>query len=419
MKISAQSLDAPTGADDVNRLADALAADLGADPDFVVIQATEPLASPAYTRMLEAAFPRAALIGATSCRGVMTHQGLSGFGAGALAIWGLSDPAGAYGAACRPLTDDEDPADSAVAALEAALAQADRDGELPDAVWLQATPGDEDRIVAALSRHLGDGAPILGGSAADEEIAGRWRVFSRGCGGESCVGVAVLFPSTPVSTTFQSGFAPTDLSGVVTAAEGRRILEIDGRPAAEVFDAWTGGLISGVRRLGGGGVLAETALAPIGVEVGRMRGRAADAALGAPYYRLIHPERVTAEDGLATFAEVAVGERVRLMCGSQSSLIARAGIVAEDAMDWGGLSADQVAGALGVYCAGCMLSLESGDAAERPARKRPIEQARVGLADALGGAPFLTAFTFGEQGCFLGGENRHGNLMVSQLIFSA
>ncbi len=38
------------------------------------------------------------------------------------------------------------------------------------------------------------------------------------------------------------------------------------------------------------------------------------------------------------------------------------------------------------------------------------------LNDALDGHPFLGSFTFGEQGCFIGGENRHGNLMISVLL---
>ncbi len=46
------------------------------------------------------------------------------------------------------------------------------------------------------------------------------------------------------------------------------------------------------------------------------------------------------------------------------------------------------------------------------------EEVVQGLRDALPGVPFLGAFTFGEQGCFVGGENRHGNLMISVLLFS-
>jgi len=39
------------------------------------------------------------------------------------------------------------------------------------------------------------------------------------------------------------------------------------------------------------------------------------------------------------------------------------------------------------------------------------------VSAALGGAPFLGTFTFGEQGPILGAGNRHGNLMISCIIF--
>jgi hypothetical protein len=36
----------------------------------------------------------------------------------------------------------------------------------------------------------------------------------------------------------------------------------------------------------------------------------------------------------------------------------------------------------------------------------------------LPGVPFLTILTFGEQGFLHGGDNYHGNLMISAMLFS-
>jgi hypothetical protein len=47
-----------------------------------------------------------------------------------------------------------------------------------------------------------------------------------------------------------------------------------------------------------------------------------------------------------------------------------------------------------------------------------MDQVVDGVNQSLGGKPFLGSFTFGEQGCFAGGENRHGNLMISVLVFT-
>ncbi|MEM1349490.1 MAG: hypothetical protein AAGI01_13085, partial [Myxococcota bacterium] len=42
-----------------------------------------------------------------------------------------------------------------------------------------------------------------------------------------------------------------------------------------------------------------------------------------------------------------------------------------------------------------------------------------GVDKNLGGRPFLGTFTFGEQGRMLDGGSRHGNLMLTVLLFYA
>lgn len=65
-----------------------------------------------------------------------------------------------------------------------------------------------------------------------------------------------------------------------------------------------------------------------------------------------------------------------------------------------------VAGGLVIYCAGCRLAV--GD---------ELDAVRQQLNEAFDGAPNVAAFTFGEQGCLLGGENHHDNLMISAAVF--
>jgi hypothetical protein len=62
-------------------------------------------------------FPDAALLGGTSCAGVMSAGKL--WGAESIGLLVIGDDAGDYGAAARPLGDD--PAGAAEAALRAAL----------------------------------------------------------------------------------------------------------------------------------------------------------------------------------------------------------------------------------------------------------------------------------------------------------
>lgn len=46
-----------------------------------------------------------------------------------------------------------------------------------------------------------------------------------------------------------------------------------------------------------------------------------------------------------------------------------------------------------------------------------MDRVVAGVNAALGGAPFIGAFTFGEQGPLIDAGNRHGNLMISCVVF--
>jgi hypothetical protein len=81
--------------------------------------------------------------------------------------------------------------------------------------------------------------------------------------------------------------------------------------------------------------------------------------------------------------------------------------VAKAAVDRGGFAADAILGAVVVYCAGCMMTVQDR-----------LPDVVAELNNSLGGKPFIGIFTFGEQGCLLDGHASHGNLMISSLVFA-
>jgi hypothetical protein len=325
--------------------------------------------------------------------GIMTEAGAAIDGG--LGLLGVRDREGSYGIGMAAL--DEDPAAAAGEALRRAIANAEREGELPALVWISAAPGHEERCIAGLERVIGGGVPIVGGSAADDAVAGAWYLVGSEASSSAAIVVSVLYPSTALYSAFGSGYAACDRRGRASAAEGRTLLAIDGRPAAQVYDEWTGGAITAALREGGS-VLASTTSFPLARRVG--------AAQGVDYHRLAHPESVSPEGGLRLFADVEVGDELVLMRGTSEALSERAGRVADDTLTLARCSNDAIAGALVIFCAGCMLAV-----------REQLDEVVEGLRRSLGAAPFLGAFTFGEQGCFLGGENRHGNLMISVTMF--
>ncbi|MEM6480703.1 MAG: FIST N-terminal domain-containing protein [Pseudomonadota bacterium] len=331
--------------------------------------------------------------GATSCLGAMSNAGPTK----GIAAFAIEDSAGAYGSALVAFNDS--PQDAAAEATRKALLAADRLGERPDLVWVSSTPGVEEDILAGIEGVIGTDTPIIGGSAADNSVAGGWFVFNGAVRAGAGVVVSVLFPSTPVSFAYQSGYSPTEKSGIVTKCDGRRLLELDGRPALEVYSEWTGGTVANIDKPEDSrAILSESTMWPLGREISQVGE--------VPFFLLAHPAVGDGTGAIDLFANVAEGERLTLMTGTQHSLIERAGRVAALAHATAPGPDREVAGALMIYCGGCMLSVQDR-----------LSDVAAGVNTALDGAPFLGAFTFGEQGALLKAGNRHGNLMISCVVF--
>jgi len=402
MKIAVAGRDGRLDVADVDMAFRQVQEELGAEPDLVMAWHSAPLGQIVHDRLRHLAPPRR-LIGASSCRGALSNAGHHGGSTDGLVVWGLSDPDGDYGTASAPL--GQDPEKAGRAAFQDALAAADRPGELPALVWVHSTPGSEEAVLAGIDSETGGAAPVAGGTAADNEISGDWFNFTSDDIGGDQVSVAVLFPSTDITFSFHSGYSPTNVTGTATAVDGRVVHQIDGRPAAEVYNEWTGGAIAAA--LGDDvedrSVLADSTMHPLGVQVGEVR---LSAERQIPYHSLLHPERVTEDGGLALFAEVESGQELVLMTGDATSLVNRAANVSTLAQRHDSDDRTAIAGGLVIYCAGCMLAVES-----------EMGQVAATLDASIDGAPFGGAFTFGEQGCMVGGENQHGNLMVSVVLF--
>jgi hypothetical protein len=323
----------------------------------------------------------------------MTEEGFHAGPDGALGLLGVSDPTGSYGVGSAPVGDD--PFHAGARAVEAALVAADRAFEAPVLVWCCQPPGREEAIIAGIQSVVGPNTPIVGGSSADDAIAGNWRQFTTDGVLEDHVAVAVLFPSAPHGTAFQSGYAPTEHVGVVTRAGDRQVLEIDHKPASEVYSRWTEGVVPSSAD---GMILALSTPTPLGRFAGKQNN--------VPMFVLSHPAMVGQGGDLSLFSDIAEGDQVHLMRGSPESLVKRAGVVVSDACANGGWTGAESRGGLVIYCGGCMLHV-------RDRMPEVVDQ----VVAAMGGAPFVGAFTFGEQGAIIDNSNRHGNLMVSAITF--
>lgn len=394
MKIATGWSTAPITAEAFDAAYKKLLVALGEAPSYMIVYASVEHSVDELLDALKHKAPDIPVHGGSSCLGVMSAEGFHQQDGVGLGLFGIYDPDGDYGVGIVPIHDNARAAGAK--AIEAAIADAGRMGEPPDLVWLNSVPGSEEDVLLGIQDVLGENVPVAGGSVADNTVSGGWYQFTHNGTLTNAVLVTALYPSRETHLGFYSGYTPASKTGIATRAEGRTVFEIDGKPAASVYNQWTGGTIGDF--LQGGNILMSTTLHPLGRVVGQV-GQ-------LPYYQLSHPEAVTQDGGIAFFSEIKTGDKLTLMRGSIDSLVLRAGRVAEFVLQRANLSKGKISGALIVYCAGCMLTVQE-----------EMEYVAAEIRDALGEVPFLGVFTFGEQGCFIHGENRHGNLMISVVVF--
>jgi hypothetical protein len=118
----------------------------------------------------------------------------------------------------------------------------------PNFVLMFGSPGREEDTLAAIDAELGN-VPVFGGSSADADFNGGWSQFSKVPGmpaSASSDGVilVLVWCSCEVFTSMRHGYELTNargLQGVVTKVDStnRNIIEIDNKPAADVFIEWS------------------------------------------------------------------------------------------------------------------------------------------------------------------------------------
>lgn len=342
--------------------------------------------------------PSVKISGLSSCGGVMTKDGFHKGEKGSLALMLFNSPKISFGVSYSSYTSLKEADQSGITAIKQAIVDAGKkQGEIPQLILVNADPGSEEAVIKGIESVVGKEVPIMGGSCADNTIEGKWKLFAGDQVYNSGAVVTAIFTTLKIGVAFRSGCVPTEKSGVVTKVEGRRIFEIDNQPAGKMYNDWTEGLISDYFKEGGS-ILQGTTLSPLG----RTSGKVAD----VDFYLLSHPAAV-GKDGsyLDLFTEVKEGEKVYLMTGTKSALIQRAGAVTKSTGYRGDF--ENIAAAIVIYCAGCMLTVTD-----------QMSSVVESINESIGEGVYIGGFTFGEQGCFPDQVNRHGNLMISVVAFS-
>lgn len=360
----------------------------------VVLYYTDEYPTETLFTLFKQAFPNIPFIGCSSCKGVMTEKG---YHAGpVIAAMGIYDSnQSAYGTGLIALDEGQDFRKSTRKAIQQALRSAGRIGEVPSLIVLHATPGHEELFIDEIDDTFGTQIPIIGGSAADNYIQKQWSSMTEQGWIQRGIAIELFFPSKPLTTGFSAGYSPTEFVGTVTKASGRFIHEIDGEPAKQIYKEWISDHSS--VQISEHYLFHHVTRFPLGRVAGHIHQQ--------PYYKLSHPVRMTRSGSMEMFTAAVEGETVTLMTGSREQLINRASRVVKEA-NTQNYHESQLLGSIIIYCAGSMLRLGED-----------ILEVQRQLKSQMNNQPFICPFTFGEQGRFTGGENAHGNLMISSVLF--
>ena len=328
----------------------------------------------------------AAILGNTSFTGVITPEGYVSSDKGFVGVMVLADEDLIVGVAA--IKRGSDPYETGKILAEDAKKHAGKENA-PDFIYMAASPGEEEFYLKGISSVIGR-VPFFGGSAADNSIAGNWKLYSGDQTFSDGVITAFFYTDSKIENLFTGAYRETDDFGVITKVSGNRtLMEIDGVPATEKYSQWLNCTKEAVT---GGNLLVTTITAPLGV-----KDRLGD------LVAIRHPMNGNEDGSMAIGNNLAEKTCVIRMEATIDELIISASKTIEELL---AKRKEKPVALHLVHCGGRRAGI--GDR---------IEEVAEGMKRAAGEIPFLAEFTFGEYGFTSDNNNTCGGLMLSYTAF--
>ena len=331
--------------------------------------------------------PEVPVLGNTSFTGVITPEGFITGEKGFVGILTLGGDDVTVGVSGKPKTEDAR-ATGRLAAKEAMKNAGMKTA--PDYFYMAAPPGEEESYLKGISDIIGR-VPFFGGSAADNSIAGEWKLFANKKVFADGIVLAFFYADKPMANLFTGAYKETGDVGIITKVKDKRTLvEIDGVPALKKYAEWAK---VDPKTLKGGNLLVYTITSPLGI-----KDRLGD------LVAIRHPMNGNDDFSMAVGANLAEKTAVIRMQGSVDDLIASGAKTIED------LKAKMKVAPAAFHLVHC--------GGRRAGIGERIDELVKGVQKAAGNVPFIMEFTFGEYGYEDDGNNTTGGLMLSYTGFA-
>ncbi len=360
------------------------------DPQYLVVYTTQVI-PPELLREIQARFPRLTILGVSSYHGVFSPDGFR---------------RGSYGFLMEgdehfdlaPLAIDFSSSSNPRLQVRETLTKSRRPNMTPHTILMHAIRGYEERIIEGIHDVYDQSVQIFGSTAAHDKFLDYPFVFLGETFLRQGVVLTLVYSDQFMCSITSGGYLPTQNSGTITAAQGRTLLTIDARPAAEVYNEWTHGLFEDCIRCGGE-LPRSAALYPF--------GRPLNTPSGTDYW-LSHPRSIHSDLGsIELYSEPEPNTTIILTRGNVRQLILHAGNVVRQALAIHNKAS--IVAAFVMYCAGCTSIIAEN-----------MPQVCREMQNALGDIPFLGCTSHGEQGRIAPtGRDSHGNMMVVLVLIKA
>lgn len=246
--------------------------------------------------------------------------------------------------------------------------------------------GDQQQVVRGAYSVAGALIPLVGGCAGDEMRMQRTRqIYGREVLTDAVIAIG-LASDAPIGVAAKHGWRRVGDAMLVTAAEANRVVELDGRPALDVY----------VERLGVPVALADDPAAFASFALTHPLGLARR---GGEEVRFIAGGDV-AERSLRCIAEVPAGGLVHLMEGDAVSVLDATDHACADAV---GALGDHDPLGLVVFDCVARRAVLTGDGVDREVRS---------IRSHAQGAPLAGFYTYGEFGRSVGIRGFHNQTLV-------
>lgn len=325
------------------------------------------------------------IIGCTSSGAIMTPDGIISSEDGFAGMMVLEDNELNVGVAASKRSDN--PRETGQKIAKEAMKQAGKKFA-PVAFAMFASPKEEEYYLKGIQDVIGE-IPMFGGSAADDAVAGDWKVFCEDQSFTDGCAIALFYTTKEIKTVFTGAYKETDKVGIVTKVKNdRQIVEIDHKPALKKYAEWTN---LNADELMGQNLLSASIPYALGVKT-----------IEGDLLAVRHPMIGNPDYSFNVGAKVAEKTAIIQLENDVDGLIEGAAKTIKEVKS----NFDPAALFL-IHCGGRKLYIGNR-----------IDEDFVAIKNAAGDIPFIVAFTFGEYGQMNHSGATIGGLSLSFTGFS-